>query len=86
MKESNLVKKETDTERKRKFRKIHKRVKTSIETEQHSKAADVFYGTRQSKSQYESQRLALTHEEKEDAIIRTKKRNFYKHNFNKQFI
>ena len=68
--------KETNSERKRKLRQIHKRAKTSIEAEQLSRASDVFYGIRQSKSQYENQRLALNLEKKEDAILLTKKRNY----------
>ena len=67
----------TDAERKKKLRNIHKRVKTTIETTQHERASSVFFGTRQSKSQYERQRLALNFETTENAICRTLKRNYF---------
>ena len=71
-----MTKKLSDAERKKKLRNIHKRVKTAIEATQHEIASGVFFGTRQSKSQYERQRLALNFEKTEDAICRTLKRNY----------
>ena len=64
---------------------MQRKVKKSIEDVQHQRASNVFYGIRQSKSQYERQRLALNFESKEDAICRTEKRNILNLNQEKKY-
>ena len=74
---SNLQNRLTNAERVKKLRKLHKAVKSSIEETSHSREAKVVYGTRQSKSQYKTQRLAYHFESKENAETRTNKRKIY---------
>ena len=74
---SNLQIRPTNSERKKKLRKLHKAVKSSIEKTIHSRDTNIVYGTRQSKAQYGTQRLSYHFESKEKAEIRTEKRKYF---------
>ena len=72
--EANIQVKKTPYERKAKLRQMQRKVKASIESCAASNDCETFYGTRQSKSTYEKQRLSLCFESKANAAERTQKR------------
>ena len=65
--ECNITEKISNSERKKELRKIHKRVKESIETSWKGTDTTTLYGTRQSKSRYEKHRASLFFETKAEA-------------------
>ena len=76
--ETKLKIRDSPNTKRKKRRKEQKKIKQSIEKNMalEGKDADVFYGTRQSKSMYEKQRLSLYFENKNSAVERTKTRKF----------
>ena len=74
--ETKLKIRDSPNTKRKKRRKEQKKKKQWIEKNMAlvGKDADVFYGTRQSKSMYEKQRLSLYFENKNSAVERTKAR------------
>ena len=73
--EVNLKVKESILDRKKKLQKTYQKVKSSIEESRAKVDSLTFYGTRQSKSMCEKQRMALHFESRNDATTRSQKRS-----------
>lgn len=73
--EAKLQAKPTEAERKKRDRKIRRDVRDELQNVLYSRDSQVLFGTRQTASQYESQRKAMFMESPADAKARTEKRN-----------
>ena len=74
--EANVQQIVSRSDRAKKLRSLHHKVKSSLEKEMASRDTVTLFGTRQSNSQYTKQRMGLYFETKEDAIQRVEKREF----------
>ncbi|XP_066914211.1 uncharacterized protein [Clytia hemisphaerica] len=72
--EAKLQAKPTEAERKKRDRKIRRDVRDELQNVLYSRDSQVLFGTRQTASQYESQRKAMFMESPADAKARTEKR------------
>ena len=72
--ESDVIKKPTPSEKKKKLRDVHRRVKNDVEKQLSINDSSVLFGTRQSKLQYEKARMSLSFQSKENAEKRVEKR------------
>ena len=73
--EANLTQKLTASEKKKKARNTHRRVKKSLEGNFSQVDTETVFGIRQSRSQYEKQRMAQCFESKENAQNKFSKSN-----------